>query len=634
MRRVSFAVLVAGILALAIPASASASGSPESSDGGNCSSSGAIVAANCTNISGPQVQAGGGLENTQQQNNTQQNGDNSGTSNANTDGVATSQPSESYEGSESSGSGGNCSQNGALIAANCTNISGGQYQGGAGLENQQQQNNNQQNGNNSGTSNANTTGVAYGNSQPKDSYEEHSESQGGGGNCQQKFAAVAANCTNISKGQEQSSGGIDMCAPVCDGNAAFVPGGGSSSPQQQNNNQQNGNNSGTSNTNTVVAGHGSNKANGNSDSWSSNETGHPSGGGRNCNQSFAALAINCSNYSGGQYQGSGSALVGTSFVQPGGSAGSQQQNNNQQNGNNAGTENTNTVVSGHGPRNGDSNSWSSYETEQPSGGGRNCNQSFVLLAANCTNISKGQWQSSGGGREELVVWPGSGSSGSQQQNNNQQNGNNAGTENTNTIGASGPRNGNSGSWSNKETEHSSGGGRNCNQSFVILAANCTNYSGGQWQSGGGEPPCDSLCSAFVPGGGSSGSQQQNNNQQNGNNSGTENSNSVSSTGGYGPWKSDGYREPEKRSAGNYSAPSGGGGNCNQSFAFIAANCTNYSGGQWQTNDGRRAGAAFDSEPGGSGAQQQNNNQQNGNNAGTENTNTVVEPKRARPRWPV
>jgi len=550
MKRSSFAVLVAGLFALAIPASASATGSPESSDGGNCSSSGALVAANCTNISGPQVQAGGGLENTQQQNNNQQNGDNSGTSSANTDGVANSQPSNGYEGdSEPSGSGGNCSQHGALIAANCTNYSGGQYQGGAGLENEQQQNNNQQNGDNSGTSNANTNGVAGGNSQPNDNYDGNSEPSGSGGNCQQSFAAVAANCTNISKGQEQSSGG---------------------------------------------------------------------------------------------------EIKATNFVEPGGSSGPQQQNNNQQNGDNSGTENTNSVVAGgHGPPNGsNSGSWSNNDTEHSSGGGRNCQQAFVILAANCTNISKGQWQSGGGGGGGGTIpfapAPGGGSPG-QQQNNNQQNGDNSGTENTNSVvaGGHGPRNGNgnSESWSNNDTEHSSGGGRNCTQSFVLLAANCTNYSGGQWQSGGGRQECVSVCEAFLPGGGSSsGPQQQNNNQQNGDNRGTENTNSTSSVVGHGPSENDGYRksEPAHKDAGYDRAPSGGGRNCTQSFAFIAANCTNISKGQWQSNDGRNGDMQF--APGGGGSQgspqQQNNNQQNGDNRGTENSNSVVESQRFRPRRPV
>ena len=211
----SFMALVASVLALAIfPAGAVAGGTSEPADdsGGNCSQSGALVAANCNNISGPQVQVGGGLVNEQNQNNSQQNGDNSGTSNANTDVVAvdsSSDSSDGYEGeSQPSGGGDNCNQGGALIAANCNNISAGQYQAGGGVVNQQNQN---------------------------------------------KFAAVAANCTNLSGGQEQIGGGgrgtyTDSAEP------AFVGGGGGSlvNQQNQNNSQQNGNNAGTENENTNV----------------------------------------------------------------------------------------------------------------------------------------------------------------------------------------------------------------------------------------------------------------------------------------------------------------------------------------------------------------------------------------------
>src|SRR5205085_12701350 len=108
----------------------------------------------------------GGLVNEQNQSNNQQNGDRSRTGHANANAVAVgnSQPSDGYSGtSEPSSGGGNCNQTGAVVAANCTNYSGGQYQAGGGLVNQQNQSNSQQNGDNSGTNNPNTNAVAVGN---------------------------------------------------------------------------------------------------------------------------------------------------------------------------------------------------------------------------------------------------------------------------------------------------------------------------------------------------------------------------------------------------------------------------------------------------------------------------------------
>jgi hypothetical protein len=457
MRRNAFVALGASVLALAIPATASATGSEEpsgDSSGGNCNSSGALVAANCTNISGPQVQVGGGLQNEQNQNNSQQNGNNSDTSNTNTN-------------------------------------------------------------------------VAGAGAQPTDGYEGESSSSGGGGNCNQRFAAVAANCTNISGEQEQSSNGSDMVIGFVDGP------GSSASSQNQNNNQQNGTNSETSNVNSNVAGgHPSNDWSDGDESgtWTKDEA--QSGGGGNCNQKFAALALNCTNYSGGQEQSGGGEIpcyeqICTASV-PGGSSGSSQnQNNNQQNGNNSGTHNYNSngVAGGGGPNGGSSSG----------GGGGNCNQAFVFLAANCSNYSGGQEQSAGGGIrvDDLLSIGGGGQGASQNQNNNQQNGNNSGTHNynSNVVGGHPPndgQDGNSGSWSKDGREttkdggpRTQGSGGNCNQAFAAVALNCTNYSDGQEQSSGG-----SLYEPIQPGDGGSqgGGQNQNNNQQNGNNSGTSNVN--------------------------------------------------------------------------------------------------------------
>jgi hypothetical protein len=561
MKRRTCVALGASLLVLAIlPAGASATGSPESGDsGGNCSSSGALIAANCTNISGPQTQVGGGLVNEQNQSSSQQNGDSSGTSNANTNGVAvgSSEPSESTDGgSQPSGSGGNCSQHGAIIAANCTNYSGGQEQIGGGLVNQQNQSNNQQNGDNSGTSNANTNGVAIGkgNSESSDGYDGKSNSHpsGSGGNCSQKFVAVSANCTNISKGQEQVGGGEQLHAD----SIASVGGGSLANQQNQSNNQQNGDNSGTHNynANVIAVGHEQSYENGNdnkSGSWSKDGKSQSSGSGHNCTQSFAAFALNCTNYSGGQWQSNGDEVRTLTSVEPGGGGGSlanqQNQSNNQQNGDNSGThnENANVIAVGHEQSkqhgNEKSESWSKDGKSESSGSGGNCSQKFAFVAANCTNISKGQWQSNGGGGDTCyssicsAIEPGGGGgslANQQNQSNNQQNGDNSGTHNYNAnviaVGGRPPREsgndkGKSESWSRDGKSQSSGSGHNCTQSFAAFALNCTNYSGGQWQSNGGGGD-GQIPLAPAPGGGGSLANQQNqgNNQQNGDNSGTHN----------------------------------------------------------------------------------------------------------------
>jgi hypothetical protein len=81
---------------------------------------------------------------------------------------------------------------------------------------------------------------------PEWSGKSSSSSSDGGGNCNQKFAAFALNCTNKSEGQEQFNEGSPRME--------YIGGGGGSlaNQQNQNNSQQNGNNSGTENENSNV----------------------------------------------------------------------------------------------------------------------------------------------------------------------------------------------------------------------------------------------------------------------------------------------------------------------------------------------------------------------------------------------
>src|SRR5438045_2760184 len=77
----------------------------------------------------------------------------------------------------------------------------------------------------------------------------------------------------------------------------------------------------------------------------------------------------------------------------------QNQSNSEQNGENNGTENNNAkvIAGGNEPSydSGKSGSWTKDGRSEPSGGGGNCNQKFTFWSLNCTNYSKGQWQSAG-----------------------------------------------------------------------------------------------------------------------------------------------------------------------------------------------------------------------------------------------